>query len=872
MSAAQARADAGATSGGLTIRARILLLAMAVLLPAAVALAWRLAQELQQSREDALNTVTLLRDNSTRHLSWVIRHASALLDFVAQHAHVRDRDAASCQAAVRGVPLLQPGFMRLEMQDSSGRFLCWSSAVRPPAAYQPPQDGPSTGLSVGPARMDPATGRLAVPMWRRVVDDTGAVQGRLLLMLDLGGMGEELSRNIAAGAVVTVVDPQANILMRTQYAQAFMGERGTVQDHAAGHASGLVDAAGRDGIDRLFASGTVPEAGWRVFAGLPRSHVYAAYEQTRLRTIVLGSMVLALACVMAWQLASVIARPIASLQAAARRVGSGDLGHVAVEGPPELRGVAEEFNRMVDALSLSRSRLQALFDTMSEAVITVDNAQTVVMANPAAAALLRCPVSVLIGSKLDRWIPERARSAHRRDVERFGESGSLPRDMGRRPEISALRFDGEETPIEASISVAEVEGRRFYTAVLRDVGERRRTMTALAQGKALLAAALSNMSDAVAILDAQGRFIAVNDAFATFYRLTPDRPPLANVQELASLLDIRFADGRPAGPDECAGLRAIAGQSGTNVLYELRRVDGGETWTGSFNFAPIRDAAGAITGAVSTARDVTAQLAAQHDLEHSRDALRRLVGSLDRSLDDERRRISRELHDDLQQTLAAIGMEASTAVRLAPPPVAAIRETLQRIESLSHNALRSTRRIIADLRPQLLEELGLAAALCNMADVHARRYRMACDVEVDDDFDAKALPELVATCLYRVAQEALHNVAKHAGASHVRIRLRLVDGHVVHLEIRDDGRGIERDAEAKPRGFGLLGMSERVHALAGTLLVYSEPGDGTVVDAELPLDLGVANPAAAGTPGSDRSRDEVRGPVDGAQPAPASGS
>jgi PAS domain S-box-containing protein len=839
-----ASAPASAVSRGLTIRARLLLLALAVLLPAALALAWRLGDELRQSREEALKTVSLMRDDSTRHLSWVLQNASSLLDFVARQARMRNGDAAACQATVQAVPLLQPGFMRLEMHDASGRLVCWSSSLAPPAASLDEQDGPRAGLAVGRVRVDPRTGRLVVPMSQAVIDGSGVVQGRLRLLLDLGSMSEELSRNAAVGAVITVIDPDATVLMRNHHAQEVIGKRGTIPDPTAGQESGFIDGAGHDGIDRLYAFGTVPETGWRVFAGLPRDHVYAAYQETLRRTIAVGSMVLALACVMAWQLASVIARPMASLQAAARRVGAGDLGHVAVEGPPELREVAEDFNHMVDALSLSRSRLQALFDTMSEAVITVDDAQTVVMANPAAATLLRCAMSALIGSKLDRWLPHRVRDAHRLDVERFGASGSAPRDMGRRPEISALRFDGEETPIEASISMVEVEGRRFYTAVLRDVSERHRAMAALARNKALLTAALANMSDAVAILDAHGRFIAVNDASTAFYRLPAGSAPLASVHELAAQLDIRFADGRMAGPQECAGLRAIAGDSETGVLYKLQRRDGGEAWIGSFNFAPIRDACGVITGAVSTARDVTAQLAAQQELEHSRDALRRLVRALDRSLDDERKRISRELHDDLQQTLAAIGMESSTAIRSTPPAQGLVQEALHRIESLSHNALRSTRRIIADLRPQVLEELGLAAALCNMADVHARRYRMPCDVEVDDDFDARAPPELVATCLYRVAQEALHNVAKHAGATHVLIRLRMVDGHAVRLEISDDGRGLERDAQTVPRGFGLLGMAERVHALSGSLMVYSQPGGGTVVDAALPLDLGGTGGAA----------------------------
>jgi len=833
MSVATASVPRRAARAALTIRSRLLLLALAGLLPGALTLAWRLGSEIRQSRVDALRTVTLLRDGTMRHMSSSLLHASELLRFVAQQPRMSDLDVSTCQAAIQAVPLLQAGFMRLEVHDLTGRLVCWSSSDLPTQAANTSPWTAST--AIGQLQRDPATGRHVIPLSQPIRDRSGARRGDLRLLLDLASASDDLARETADGAVILVVEVDSTILMRSQRARDFIGTRPGVEAGALS-ASGFIDATGSDAVDRLYAYGLMPETGWRVFAGLPRDQVYAGYEQARQRTIIVGSLMLLVACLLAWQLASAIARPIAALQLAARRVASGDLGHVAVEGPPELQGVAQDFNSMVDALALSRFRLQGLFDAMSEAVVTVDDTQAVVMANPAAATLLGCTLPQLVGSSLDRWIPERARQAHRLHVERFGDSASGPRDMGRRPEITALRSDGVETPVEASISMIEVEGRRFYTAVLRDVSERRKAMAALGASKSLLTAALANMSDAVAILDPQGRFLAVNDAFATFYRLPVDSPAPTHLEQLVDMLHIRLADGRPAGAGDCAGFQAIAGRTGTGVLYRLQRLDGGEPWIGSFNYAPIRDEQGAITGAVSTARDVTAQLAAQQELLRSRDALRNLVGALDRSLDDERRRISRELHDDLQQTLAAIGMEAAAARHLAAAPQPALRDILQRIESLSHGALRSTRRIIADLRPQVLEELGLAAALCNMGEVHARRYHMHCQVEVDNDFDSKALPERVAACLYRVAQEALHNVAKHAGASQVHVRLRMVDGHAVRLEIRDDGRGFDTSDDARPQGFGLLGMAERVHALRGSLRVSSEPGEGTVVDAELPLD------------------------------------
>ena len=264
MSAPDAAATAKRMSGGLTIRARILLLALAVLLPAALALAWRLGDELRESREEALQTISLLRDDSTRHLSWVLQHASSLLGFVAARARTRDGDAAACQATVQAVPLLQPGFMRLEMRDASGRLVCWSSRQALPSGPPDMDEGPVAGLAVGRAQVDPRTGRLVVPLSQAVVDDAGAVQGRLRLLLDLGSMSEELSRNAAAGAVITVIDPDATILMRTHHAEEFIGKRGSIPDPSGGQGTGFIDGAGRDGIDRLYAYGTVPAAGWRV--------------------------------------------------------------------------------------------------------------------------------------------------------------------------------------------------------------------------------------------------------------------------------------------------------------------------------------------------------------------------------------------------------------------------------------------------------------------------------------------------------------------------------------------------------------------------------------------------------------------------------
>ncbi|HEX7637970.1 MAG TPA: histidine kinase [Burkholderiaceae bacterium] len=246
----------------------------------------------------------------------------------------------------------------------------------------------------------------------------------------------------------------------------------------------------------------------------------------------------------------------------------------------------------------------------------------------------------------------------------------------------------------------------------------------------------------------------------------------------------------------------------------------------------------ALVRASALLRERTGELArATQDLEESHGALRRLMAALDRAQDDERKRIARELHDDLQQTLAAIGMEAAAAGPVLAEQPAPVRRALERVQVLASTALLSTRRIIADLRPQVLEELGLVAALRNLAEVHATRHGMPCDVEIDDALENLVLSPSVSGCLYRVAQEALNNIAKHARAGSVAIVLHQLPGGDLRLHVLDDGCGLASGADAKPQAFGLLGMSERVHAVGGRLRVYSSAQAGTVVEAILPLDV-----------------------------------
>jgi signal transduction histidine kinase len=203
--------------------------------------------------------------------------------------------------------------------------------------------------------------------------------------------------------------------------------------------------------------------------------------------------------------------------------------------------------------------------------------------------------------------------------------------------------------------------------------------------------------------------------------------------------------------------------------------------------------------------------------------------------EEERTRLSRELHDEIVQTLAVLKIEITQAQTLSAGRLPEIADNLRRARELAEQTVRTVRNISLLLRPSLLDDLGLGPALQWQAEDFRRRTKVPCVVEevgLQDD-----LPEAVKTCVYRVTQEALHNCEKHASATHVFVKV-LQTAEFLTVEVRDDGIGFEipqREASIATHHFGLLGMRERAAGLNGTLTMETQPGEGTTINLWLPL-------------------------------------
>jgi two-component system NarL family sensor kinase len=201
---------------------------------------------------------------------------------------------------------------------------------------------------------------------------------------------------------------------------------------------------------------------------------------------------------------------------------------------------------------------------------------------------------------------------------------------------------------------------------------------------------------------------------------------------------------------------------------------------------------------------------------------------------EERNRLAREIHDTLAQGLAGITLQLETAEALLESgvPAEAVRASVEQALSSARQNLEDARRSVLDLRAAPLEGRSLPEALTRLVSDFNQRG----DLQVEHRLEGanQPLPSRVEAGLYRVAQEALENVAQHAGARHAALHLSITPEQVV-LEITDDGRGFE-PGQIPPGRFGLAGINERVRLLGGSLELKSSPGAGTVVRATVPLD------------------------------------
>lgn len=241
---------------------------------------------------------------------------------------------------------------------------------------------------------------------------------------------------------------------------------------------------------------------------------------------------------------------------------------------------------------------------------------------------------------------------------------------------------------------------------------------------------------------------------------------------------------------------------------------------------------GEVTGLIGTVQDVTERREVEERLRESQRRLRALTARREAILEEERARISREIHDELGQILTASKLDVAWVRDSIPGARADVRARLDELASRLDATVKTVRRITTELRPVVLDQLGLGPAVEWLARDFAHRTGLACSVRAA--LEGRTLPPDTATGLFRILQEALTNVARHAGATTVRVELWAVTDTVC-LEVSDDGRGIADTDVARGDGLGIMGMRERAILLGGALELGPRQQGGTRLSVWAPI-------------------------------------
>lgn len=457
-----------------------------------------------------------------------------------------------------------------------------------------------------------------------------------------------------------------------------------------------------------------------------------------------------------------------------------------------------------------------------EGIVTIDEAMRIVMINPAAQRMFGRSASQALGRDLSILIPGALRASHADHVRQFMGSDVVERPMAERGRLVGLRANGEVFPLEAAICKVDVSGdwgaKRYVTALLRDVSDEQQLTALFDQLNRRMRSLFDLLPVAIWITEGE-RVVYANRACARLFGVA-HRERLTGQSIYALLAPVAHDPVREKVAHALARQEEVL-----TVRGKIARQDGSSRDV-DMVVAALPDLSRTLVQMVLS--DITEQSQERRDLLDSRRTLRDLAASLVDAREEERRHIARELHDELGQRLTALKLELS-ALEAPGGPSARMQSMIDMVD----DTVAATRRISMDLRPLMLDDLGLSAAIEWLAQDFERRAGLRVELRLAPLPDP--IPQKVLTALYRIVQEALTNTVRHARASRVVVSMARSASHI-ELCVEDNGAGFPDDPLGTPkRSFGLIGIRERVLMLGGQLSIGNLPEGGAKLVVRLPI-------------------------------------
>jgi PAS domain S-box-containing protein len=475
------------------------------------------------------------------------------------------------------------------------------------------------------------------------------------------------------------------------------------------------------------------------------------------------------------------------------------------------------------ALRAGEQRFRALIENASVAV-RVSRAGITIYANRRFRELFGfARAEELVGQPiLEQWAPESRHLVelqNRMLLESRPESGHY--------EATGLRRDGSRFPMEVLVSVVELPDGRASFASFADITARKEAEAEVLKEKVLSDTVINGMPGVFYMFDRDGKLVRWNDEFARIVGID------AETAGSHRLFD-RIAE------EDKAVVRAAVESAYAQGQATVEAAANTTTGKRHYHLVGRRLLSGNQTYLLGSGYDITARKEAEAALQAGEEQLRMLASHLQSVREAESRRIARAVHDEIGQLLTGLKMDLrwieQGLEKRNDSPSNAILDRVVAATQLVDETVATVQRIAAELRPAILDQLGLFAALRHECQQLGQRSDMDCQF-IGPAIEPK-LPLDLATACYRIAQEALTNVVRHARATAVRIEIQTRQNRIV-LEVRDNGRGIAPNAGKDINAHGLLGMRERARHHGGDVSVKPGANGGTIVHAEVPL------PAAA---------------------------